>query len=56
MSFDCKRSKNRNCLLSGQNDARGSITGDGLSGWLVITVPDVKEGLIFAKLQVRLFV
>jgi hypothetical protein len=52
MSFNCKRSKNRNCLLSGHNDARGSVNGDGLSGWVVITVPDVKEGLIFARLQV----
>jgi len=51
MSSDCKRSKNRNCLLSNQNDARTQLAGDGLSGWLVVTVPDVKEGLIFARIQ-----
>jgi hypothetical protein len=52
MSFDCKRPVNYNCLLSGHNDERGTLQGDSLSGWLVVDIPDVKEGLIFAKLQV----
>jgi hypothetical protein len=51
MCSDCKRSINRDCLLSGQNDARSQVSGDGLSGWLVVNVPDVKEGLIFARLE-----
>lgn len=51
MSSDCKRSANRNCLLSGQNDGRTRVSGDSLSGWLIVTVPDVKEGLIFARME-----
>ena len=51
MSSDCKRSENRNCLLSNQNDGRSQIVGDALSGWVVVNVPDVKEGLIFARIQ-----
>jgi len=51
MCSDCKRSINRDCLLSGQNDGRSQVSGDGLSGWLVVNVPDVKEGLIFARLE-----
>jgi hypothetical protein len=51
MSADCKRT-DHDCLLYGHNDARNVLSGDGLSGWLVIDVPDVKKGLIFAKIQV----
>jgi len=51
MSADCKRT-DHDCLLYGHNDARNVLSGDGLSGWLVIDVPDVKEGLIFAKIHV----
>jgi hypothetical protein len=41
MCSDCKRSINRNCLLSGQNDARTRVSGDALSSWLVVNIPDV---------------
>lgn len=47
----CQRSPTNNCLLSGHNDNRSCITGNALSGWLIIKIPAVKEGLIFAKLQ-----
>lgn len=51
-SFDCKRASNNHCLLSGHNDGRSTISGDGLSGWLVIQIPNLKEGLVFARLEV----
>ena len=51
-SYNCHRSMKNNCLLSGHNDARNVISGDGLSGWLIIQIPRVKEGLIFAKMEV----
>ena len=52
MSHNCHRSKNNNCLLSGHNDSRNTISGDGLSGWLIVQIPKLKEGLIFAKVEV----
>jgi len=50
-SLDCHRGDDNNCLLSGHNDARNTISGDGLSGWLVIQIPKVKEGLILARME-----
>lgn len=47
----CKRNPNFNCLLYAHNDNHGTLNGNGLSGWLVITIPKVKYGLVFAKLQ-----
>ncbi len=51
-SFNCHREAGTDCLLSGHNDSRNVISGDGLSGWFVVKLPKVKEGLIFARLQV----
>ena len=53
-SYDCQRSELSNCLLSGHNDGRNTISGDGYSGWLVIQIPKLKEGLIAAKIEVSL--
>ena len=39
------------CPLAGINDGRSTLSGNGLSGWLVINIPRVKLGYIFAKLQ-----
>lgn len=47
----CSRDIDSNCLLYGHNDGRTTISGNGLSGWLVMNLPHVKEGLIFAKLE-----
>jgi hypothetical protein len=47
----CKRSKGNTCLLYGHNDGRIGIMGDGLSGWLVVTLPELKEGLVFARME-----
>ena len=55
VSFNCHRSKNQSCLLSEHNDARNALSGNGFSGWLVIQIPSMKEGLIIAKMEVRIF-
>lgn len=43
----CNRGEDSNCLLYGHNDNRGNLVGDGLSGWLLMTLNDVKHGAIF---------
>lgn len=50
-SSECGRNKGNTCLQYGSNDGRGSYQGDGLSGWLVMTVPNVKEGLILLRME-----
>uniref|UniRef100_A0A7S4J0A1 Uncharacterized protein n=1 Tax=Odontella aurita TaxID=265563 RepID=A0A7S4J0A1_9STRA len=40
-----------NCRLYGHNDGRPGMIGDGLSGWLVMNVPKVKEGLILLRIE-----
>ena len=51
----CHRTDNNNCLMYGHNDGRPNLVGDGLSGWVIITIPEVKEGLIFGRLEVSAF-
>jgi len=45
----CDRSKSSNCLMSGHNDGRGHMEVDALSGWLVLRLTDVTEGLFMAR-------
>jgi len=47
-SYDsfCNRPSTSNCLLYGHNDGRGQLVGDGLSGWLLMTLKNVREGFI----------
>ena len=45
----CYRQKSSNCLMSGHNDGRGSMNIDALSGWLVLQLTDVTEGLFMAR-------
>lgn len=40
------------CATEGSNDRHGCLSGDGLSGWLVIDIPHVEEGIILAKSEV----
>jgi hypothetical protein len=47
----CNRGKSFNCLMSGHNDARGVLKGDGLSGWLVLQLKDVREGIFMARME-----
>ena len=51
-SDTCHREVGNDCLLSGHNDGRSGILGDEYSGWLVMTLKDVKEGIIVVKFHV----
>jgi len=52
-TFDsvCSHDTHQECFLMGHHDDRGAVVGCELSGWLVMTLPKVKEGLIVVKLQ-----
>lgn len=50
-SYNAECGRTGDCLLSGHQDSRGCIEFDSYSGWLVMTVPGVKEGIITAKIE-----
>jgi len=41
----------QSCGLSGQNDERSGLRCDGFSGWLIFNLPNVKQGVIMARIQ-----
>ena len=47
----CERDPGNNCLAIGHNDGRGCLQGDPLAGWMVFTLPDVKEGIILVRME-----
>lgn len=47
----CGRSADNPCILSGHHDSRGALLGTALSGWLVMTLQGVKEGIIVLKVH-----
>ena len=47
----CARSADVECFLIGHHDARGSIVGNELSGWLVMNLSSLKEGIITLKIH-----
>jgi len=47
----CGRGADSECLLYGHNDDRGGIYFDGLSGWVVFKVEQVRYGAIVAKIE-----
>ena len=47
----CNRGAHSACLLYAHNDGRGNLQGDGLSGWLHMTLKDVRHGAIIIKLE-----
>jgi len=49
---ECKRQEGDGCLMGGHNDSRSVLKGDGLSGWLVFDLKDVKEGLFMARTEI----
>ncbi|KAI2497564.1 hypothetical protein MHU86_16918 [Fragilaria crotonensis] len=49
----CGRDRRSKCLMAGHNDYQGGILGDGLSGWLLLKVPHVKEGIILARIDTQ---
>lgn len=47
----CGRVAESDCLLNGHHDRRGGLLGNEYSGWLVMDVPAVKEGIIVLKVE-----
>ena len=45
----CGRQANNSCLLAGHNDHQSGILGDGSSGWLLMMVENVREGIILVR-------
>ena len=48
---ECARDTKENCLLYAHNDKHGVLMGDGFSGWLVMQLPGLKEGVIMARME-----
>jgi len=48
---ECQRKETSTCLAANTNDHRGVISGDNLSGWLVIQIPKLVNGLILARME-----
>jgi hypothetical protein len=50
-SYNSECGRQGSCLLSGHADSRGCLLFNSYSGWMVFTLPNVTEGLIFSKLE-----
>mmetsp|Transcript_2940 Transcript_2940/g.6591 ORF Transcript_2940/g.6591 Transcript_2940/m.6591 type:complete len:329 (-) Transcript_2940:1116-2102(-) len=47
----CNRYTKSDCVLYGHHDARGAIIGNEFSGWLVLNLKDLKEGVVVIKIH-----
>lgn len=47
----CKRTASNACLLNGHHDGRGGLKFNEYSGWIVMNLPKVTEGLIMIKME-----
>jgi hypothetical protein len=47
----CKRSESNDCLLYGHNDGRNGFLFNSYSGWIVLNLPDLKNGIIILKTE-----
>jgi len=47
----CAHSPQEECFLMGHHDQRGAIVGCEWSGWLVMDLADLQEGIIVLKIQ-----
>lgn len=47
----CNRWTHSDCVLLGHHDARGHIVGNGFSGWIVMTLKDLVEGIIVIRVE-----
>jgi hypothetical protein len=47
----CNRGAANKCLLPGHNDGRLGLLFDGVSGWIVMNIPDLKNGFIAIKFE-----
>jgi hypothetical protein len=45
----CNRAVDNTCLLANQNHYKAAIVGHGNSGWLNVTLPVVREGIILIR-------
>jgi len=52
MESRCGRQVTQDCLLRGHNDGRGTIVGDALSGWLIMKLGKVQEGIIVFHIDI----
>jgi len=48
---ECNRFEDSQCLLYGHNDHRATLSGDALSGWLVVELPKLEKGLILSRIE-----
>jgi hypothetical protein len=47
----CARGTGNNCLLYGHNDYRSGVAFDGFSGWVIMNLPELKNGFVFVKFE-----
>lgn len=47
----CSRSASSNCLLYAHNDNRAGLLIDGYSGWVVMNIPNLKNGFVAIKVE-----
>jgi hypothetical protein len=47
----CDRAWDNRCLLYGHNDGRNGLLFDGYSGWVVMNIPDLRNGFIVVKFE-----
>lgn len=50
-TYNAECGRRGNCLLTGHHDHRGGLVFESYSGWLVMTLPAVKEGIIMTKIE-----
>ena len=48
---ECERDAENDCIMTGSNDNHLDVWGNALSGWLVFTVPKVREGIILLRME-----
>lgn len=49
----CGRFADQACPMLGHHDSRGAVVGNEFSGWMVLEIPKVEEGLIMIKIYSR---
>jgi hypothetical protein len=47
----CRGGPGQTCLLRGHNDGRGGLVFDSYSGWLILNLPRVRNGIIVVKIE-----
>ena len=48
---ECNRAEHNKCMSIGHNDNHRDVAGNTLAGWLVFSVPNVKEGIVMARME-----